>query len=194
MYKVSKYLKYNIVICYMILFRMLVPDNHLDKYLPMITPICNCKEDVSWLLDIFEDILFHEYPRTLDPVWYKVKFHSRKEYQQQRAIEEDTSLKIIDRLDFIREQFFQSIIDDETFLMFLSDDMKLNHKLHIKIKKVIYRSLFRTYAEYQITDVFILYKTEGNDDEEDTNMMQSMKTYFKTLKYNLIYLFVKSKS
>ena len=173
---------------------MLVPDNHIDNYLPLISPICNCKEDVHWLLDIFEDILFHEYPRKLDPVWYKVKFHSRKDYQQQRSTENDTSLKLIDRLDFIREQFFQSIIGDETFLMFLNDDMKLNQKLHIKIKKVIYRSLFRIYNEYQITDVFILYKTEGNNEEEDTNMMLSMKMYFKTLKYNLIYQFVKSKS
>ena len=173
--------------------RMLVPDNNLDKYLPIITPICKCKEDVMWLLDIFEDILFQEYPRKLDPVWYKVKFHSRREYQQQRAIEEDTSLQLIDRLDFIREQFFKAIIEDETFLMFLKDDMKSNSKLHNKIKKVIYRSFFRIYDEYQITDVFILYKTEGNDEDEDADMLHSMNTYFKTLKYNLIHLFVKMK-
>ena len=173
---------------------MLVPDNHIDNYLPLISPICNCKEDIHWLLDIFEDILFHEYPRKLDPVWYKVKFHSRKEYQHQRTMEKDTSLNLIDRLDFIREQFLQTIINDETFLMFLKDDMKLNHKLYIKIKKVIYRSLFRIYNEYKITHVFILYKTEGNNEGEDEDMMYSMKTYFKTLKYNLIRLFIKYKS
>ena len=136
--------------------RMLVPDNHLDKYLPIITPICNCKEDVMWLLDIFEDILFHEYPRKLDPAWYKVKFHSRKEYQQQRAIEEDTSLQLIDRLDFIREQFFKSVIEDETFLMFLKDDMKSNSKLHNKADNhhqnlsVICRTIFELHTRSEL--------------------------------------------
>ena len=175
------------------MFRMLVPDSHLDVLLPSIPPVHNRKEDISWLLDIFEEILFEEYPRKLDPSWYKVKYPSRKEHQQKRAQSKQIDdLKLIDRLDFIRDCFYSSIIYDETFLHFiLHKDLKKNEKLNIKVKKWMYRSLCRRILDYKITDVFLLYKTKGNTPQEDKEMKKAITLYFKSLKFHLLLLFSK---